>query len=99
MSVKSREAEEDAPRTVEARAAAYRATLAQDKELMDTFERTYGPIKRDLPAGHAAGEKRPAPRPAAESPSKASAEHRAPIGGRLQCDFAWDELRIWPKRA
>ena len=39
--------EEQTPRTVEERAAAYRSAVAQDKELMAIFERTYGPVRRD----------------------------------------------------
>ena len=88
------EAEEDAPRTVEARAAAYRATLAQDKELMAIFERTYGPIKRDPLQAMRPVKKRPAPRPAVKAPAKPQREgpeHLLVDGYNVI--FAWDELK------
>ena len=40
-------AQEEGPRTAGGLAAAHRDALAQDKELMAIFERTYGPIQRD----------------------------------------------------
>jgi translation elongation factor EF-G/predicted RNA-binding protein with PIN domain len=42
-----RSAQESTPQPTARRAAAYRASLEEDEELMRIFERTYGPIKRD----------------------------------------------------
>lgn len=44
---KSQRPADAAPAPSPRRAAAYRATLEEDAELMKIFERTYGPIKRD----------------------------------------------------
>jgi ribosomal protection tetracycline resistance protein len=40
--------EENMPAVAVRRAAAYAGTLAEDKELLAIFERTYGPIKKDV---------------------------------------------------
>ena len=80
-------------RTWEQRAADYYAKVATDKELQAIFERTYGPIKRNLHAAlhtpkqaSASGEKRkklPAP--------PAGPEYLLVDGYNII--FAWDELK------
>ena len=85
------------------RAAAYRGTLEQDKELLAIFERTYGKIKRrgqpagadnDGKAARTAMHTRPAPVVTSSAPAKSQ-----PTGpDYLLVDgynviFAWDELR------
>ena len=85
------------------RAAAYRGTLEQDKELLAIFERTYGKIKRrgqpagadnDGKAARTAMHTRPAPVVTSSAPAKPQ-----PTGpDYLLVDgynviFAWDELR------
>lgn len=86
------------------RAAAYRGTLEQDKELLAIFERTYGKIKRrgqpaeangsDEKAARSAMHTRPAPAASSSAPAKPQ-----PTGpDYLLVDgynviFAWDELR------
>ena len=82
------------------RAAAYRGTLEQDKELLAIFERTYGPIKR---RGEAAGQHdQLAARKAFRSvgPSQNRTPAAPPPSGPeyLLVDgynviFAWDELK------
>lgn len=75
---------------VRSRAAAYRTTLEEDKELMAIFERTYGPIRRDERAAlHTVRDPVPDRRPAAPMPE-------GPV--YLLIDgynviFAWDELK------
>ena len=81
------------------RAAAYRGTLEQDKELLAIFERTYGPVRRSRPGENAGLAAR-----------KAMARKTAPAGGAARSApppegpeyllvdgynviFAWDELR------
>lgn len=72
------------------RAAAYRTTLEEDKELMAIFERTYGPIRRDERAAlHTVRDPVPDRRPAAPVPE-------GPV--YLLIDgynviFSWDELK------
>ncbi len=70
------------------RSARYAGTLAEDRELLKIFERTYGPVKRDLRAAL----KR------AEDPVLYAAVPRALAQEYLLVDgyniiFAWDELR------
>ena len=86
--------EEEAPRTVEARAAAYRDALAQDKELMAIFERTYGPIKHDPLQAFRPVKKSPAKKAQAAyraKPPKEGPEHLLVDGYNVI--FAWDDLR------
>ena len=88
-------AEAEAPASRSARAEAYRAALAADKELMAIFERTYGPIRRDAAQAMRPAEKRPRPessaprRPAAPRPE--GPEHLLVDGYNVI--FAWDELK------
>ena len=88
-------AEVEAPASRAARAEAYRAALAADKELMAIFERTYGPIRRDAAQAMRPVEKRPHPessaprRPAAPRPE--GPEHLLVDGYNVI--FAWDELK------
>ena len=72
------------------RAAAYRGTLEQDKELLAIFERTYGPVRRSRPGENAdlaarkadGAQNRPGGR---GSPVRAPARRpRVPACGRLQ---------------
>ena len=88
------EPEAAAPGSRAARAAAYRGTLAEDKELMAIFERTYGPIRRDPLKAMRPVKKRPAepaaPRtPAAPLPD--GPEHLLVDGYNVI--FAWEELK------
>ena len=86
--------EEEAPRTVEARAAAYRDALAQDKELMAIFERTYGPIKHDPLQAFRPVKKSPAKKTQTAyraKPPKEGPEHLLVDGYNVI--FAWDDLR------
>ena len=86
--------EEEAPRTVEARAAAYRDALAQDKELMAIFERTYGPIKHDPLQAFRPVKKSPAKKAQTAyraKPPKEGPEHLLVDGYNVI--FAWDDLR------
>ncbi len=77
-----------------ARAAAYRGTLAEDKELMAIFERTYGPIRRDARQAMRPVKKQP-PAPAAPqtpaAPRPEGPEHLLVDGYNVI--FAWDELK------
>ena len=86
--------EEEATRTVEARAAAYRDALAQDKELMAIFERTYGPIKHDPLQAFRPVKKSPAKKAQTAyraKPPKEGPEHLLVDGYNVI--FAWDDLR------
>ena len=86
--------EEEASRTVEARAAAYRDALAQDKELMAIFERTYGPIKHDPLQAFRPVKKSPAKKAQTAyraKPPKEGPEHLLVDGYNVI--FAWDDLR------
>ena len=87
--------EEQSANTARSRAAAYRGTLAEDKELMAIFERTYGPIRRDPRQAMRPVKKRPpaespAPRPPA-APLPEGPEHLLVDGYNVI--FAWDELK------
>ena len=91
----SRSAQDDAPAAPRAaRADAYRAALAADKELMAIFERTYGPIRRD-PVLAMRTVKRP---PSTESSARRSPARQQPEGPEyLLVDgynviFAWEKL-------
>ena len=91
----SRSAQDDAPAAPRAaRADAYRAALAADKELMAIFERTYGPIRRD-PVQAMRTVKRP---PSTESSARRSPARPQPEGPEyLLVDgynviFAWEKL-------
>ena len=58
---KAKPARPEAPAAPQRRAAAYRATLEEDAELLKIFERTYGPIKRDPLAAFRPVQKRERP--------------------------------------
>lgn len=86
------------------RAAAYRGTLEQDKELLAIFERTYGKIKRrGQPAEANGGDEKAArsamhtrPAPAASSSALAKPQPTGPdylLVDGYNVIFAWDELR------
>ena len=79
---------------MEARAAAYRDALAQDKELMAIFERTYGPIKHDPLQAFRPVKKSPAKKTQTAyraKPPKEGPEHLLVDGYNVI--FAWDDLR------
>ena len=90
-------AQEEGPRTVEARAAAYRDALAQDKELMAIFERTYGPIQRDprLAMQESGKKKRPQGLKLASQkgkrPQREGPEHLLVDGYNVI--FSWEDLK------
>ena len=74
------------------RAAAYRGTLAEDKELLEIFERTYGKIKRrDDKSLHQALHTRPE-RPVQQTPSKALTGPEYLLVDGYNVIFAWEEL-------
>ena len=89
------EADGDAGSAARARAVAYRGTLAEDKELMAIFERTYGPIRRDPRQAMRPVKHRPAPEPAAPrtppAPRPEGPEHLLVDGYNVI--FAWEELK------
>ena len=78
----ARAAQEEAaappPGSWESRAAAYRSTVAQDKELIAIFERTYGPIKRDPLQAVRPAKKRPVAKSGAFKGALPSPRKRAP---------------------
>lgn len=88
--------EADQVEAAKLRRTAYRGTLAQDKELLEIFERTYGPVRRrGEDAADAAKRAKRAFAPAAAKPQSPA----APAGPEyLLVDgynviFAWEELR------
>ena len=95
----ARAAQEEAaappPGSWESRAAAYRSTVAQDKELIAIFERTYGPIKRDPLQAVRPAKKRPVAKSGAfkgsSKPQKEGPEHLLVDGYNVI--FSWDELK------
>ena len=99
------EADEEArANSARRRAAAYRGTLEQDKELLAIFERTYGKIKRrGQPAGANGSDEKAArsamhtrPAPAASSSAPAKPQPTGPdylLVDGYNVIFAWDELR------
>ena len=95
----ARAAQEEAaappPGSWESRAAAYRSTVAQDKELIAIFERTYGPIKRDPLQAVRPAKKRPVAKSGAfkgsAKPQKEGPEHLLVDGYNVI--FSWDELK------
>lgn len=78
------------------RAAAYRATLEEDAELLKIFERTYGPIKRDPLAAFRPVEKSPRPDFAAEQ-WEIAPEYLLVDGYNII--FAWEELSALAKES
>ena len=78
------------------RAAAYRATLEEDAELLRIFERTYGPIKRDPLAAFRPVEKSPRPDFAAEQ-WEIAPEYLLVDGYNII--FAWEELSALAKES
>ena len=90
---KAKPARPEAPAAPQRRAAAYRATLEEDAELLKIFERTYGPIKRDPLAAFRPVQKRERPDFAAEQWTIAP-EYLLVDGYNII--FAWDELNFSP---
>lgn len=93
---KSQRPADAAPAPSPRRAAAYRATLEEDAELMKIFERTYGPIKRDLLAAFRPVKKTERPDFAAQSWTIAP-EYLLVDGYNLI--FAWEELSALAKQS
>ncbi len=72
-------------------AAEYCSIMATDKELLEIFERTYGPVKRDLL--HAM---EPRKKPAQPKPYKGTARPQGPeyvLVDGYNIIFAWEELK------
>ena len=79
------------PAELRSLAAAYCSMVATDKELQQIFERTYGPVKRDLRTAF-----RPARQSAAGKPYKAKPQSQGPeylLVDGYNIIFAWDELK------
>lgn len=93
---KSQRPADAAPAPSPRRAAAYRATLEEDAELMKIFERTYGPIKRDPLAAFRPVKKTERPDFAAQSWTIAP-EYLLVDGYNLI--FAWEELSAPAKQS
>lgn len=93
---KSQRPADAAPAPSPRRAAAYRATLEDDAELMKIFERTYGPIKRDPLAAFRPVKKTERPDFAAQSWTIAP-EYLLVDGYNLI--FAWEELSALAKQS
>ena len=93
---KSQRPADAAPAPSPLRAAAYRATLEEDAELMKIFERTYGPIKRDPLAAFRPVKKTERPDFAAQSWTIAP-EYLLVDGYNLI--FAWEELSALAKQS
>ena len=93
---KAKPAEAAAPAAPQRRAAAYRATLEEDEELLKIFERTYGPIKRDPLAAFRPVQKRERPDFAAEQWNIAP-EYLLVDGYNII--FAWEELNALSKQS
>ena len=93
---KSQRPADAAPAPSPRRAAAYRATLEEDAELMKIFERTYGPIKRDPLAAFRPVKKTERPDFAAQSWTIAP-EYLLVDGYNLI--FAWEEPSALAKQS
>ena len=93
---RAKPAETAAPAAPQRRAAAYRATLEEDEELLKIFERTYGPIKRDPLAAFRPVQKRERPDFAAEQWNIAP-EYLLVDGYNII--FAWEELNALSKQS
>ena len=95
---REQEREEETASPQERGAAAYRDALAQDKELLAIFERTYGPIRRD-PLQAMRESARPAKRPQGLKLSSKGSKRSQPEGPEhLLVDgynviFSWEELK------
>ena len=93
---RAKPAETAAPAAPQRRAAAYRATLEEDEELLKIFERTYGPIKRDPLAAFRPVQKRERPDFSAEQWTIAP-EYLLVDGYNII--FAWEELNALSKQS
>ena len=93
---RAKPAEAAAPAAPQRRAAAYRATLEEDEELLKIFERTYGPIKRDPLAAFRPVQKRERPDFAAEQWTIA---HEYLLVDGYNIIFAWEELNALSKQS
>ena len=94
------EGEAEADRANEARrrsAARYAGSLAEDKELLAIFERTYGPVKRRGPDGRSAF--RPAAKvPAVPAPPPPDGPEYLLVDG-YNVIFAWEDLAVLAKES
>ncbi|MEG1427328.1 MAG: NYN domain-containing protein [Oscillospiraceae bacterium] len=77
------------------RMAAYCATLAEDRELLAIFERTYGPIHKDPRVAFRATPKAVSPPISATRPQRAGPEYLLVDGYNII--FAWKELSLLAK--
>lgn len=82
------------PQNIRRRAAAYCATLEQDKELMAIFERTYGPIRTDKRQAFATAHREPTtPK---TMPDRFTGPEYLLVDG-YNIIFAWEELKALAK--
>ena len=93
---RARHARQEPEAAVPRRAAAYRATLEEDAELLKIFERTYGPIKRDPLAAFQPVQKTHRPDFAAEQ-WEIAPEYLLVDGYNII--FAWEELNALAKES
>ena len=91
---KSKSPEQETQAVPQRRAAAYRATLEEDAELLKIFERTYGPIKRDPLAAFRPVQKRE--RPDFDAQQWEILPEYLLVDG-YNIIFAWDELNALAK--
>lgn len=73
------------------RLSSYRDRIVADKELMEIFEKTYGPIKRDERSAMRTEKHIPAPKPAKAASLPSGPEYLIVDGYNII--FAWDELK------
>ena len=70
--------------------------MATDKELMQIFERTYGPIRRDTAQAMRTPKSAAPSKPYRAKPLPEGPEYLLVDGYNII--FAWDELKSWRKR-
>ena len=78
-------------RAFERRAADYCAMVAEDRELLEIFERTYGPIRRDPRKAFRPVRREPARRPPSQPPKGLDGPEYLLVDG-YNIIFAWDDL-------
>ncbi|WP_417007760.1 NYN domain-containing protein, partial [Anaerotruncus massiliensis (ex Togo et al. 2019)] len=78
-------------RAAERRAADYCAMVAEDRELLEIFERTYGPIRRDPRKAFRPVRREPARRPPSQPPKGLDGPEYLLVDG-YNIIFAWDDL-------
>ena len=77
------------------RAAAYCATLAEDKELLAIFERTYGPVKRNIRTAFSAAPK--SSEPTGNTPQDITTGPEYLLVDGYNIIFAWEDLSALAK--